>query len=202
MAPICTVKKEVVFASPGRNVAAHAHRHYVGRGVSMVEFRSETSTSDWGNTVRRRHSPDNGRTWSDWELVCQDHPRQGELVCDESEQDNCHDPVPGKVIQTRFQRIVRGDPTQTGLFHNGQKLFWDHVFYLRLADLRIRPGAASRLHSGSGRDRCQRVDQRQHPLHSAGLKRRTGSAGVPQQEVDDRVPGWRAELEPGYRPAL
>ena len=129
MAPICTIKKEVFSPSPGPNVAAHAHRHYIGRGLRMVEVRSQTSTSDWGNTVRRRYSPDNGRTWSDWETVYQEYPKQGELVCAESEQGNCYDPVAGKVIQTRFQRLVRGDPTKTGLFHNGQKLFWDHVFY-------------------------------------------------------------------------
>ena len=75
----------------------------------MVEVRSQTSTSDWGNTVRQRFSEDNGRTWSDWEMVWQEYPRQGELVREKSEPDNRYDPVSGRPIQTRFQRLVRGD---------------------------------------------------------------------------------------------
>ena len=129
MTSICRISKEVHAASPGRNVAAHAHRHYLGRGVRMVEVRSQTSTSDWGDSIRRRFSQDNGNTWSDWEMVWHEYPTQGELVREESEQDNRYDPVSGKVIQTRFQRLVRGDPTRTGLFADGKKLFWDHVFY-------------------------------------------------------------------------
>jgi hypothetical protein len=116
MPRICTIKKEVVAPSPGPNVAAHVHRHYLGHGVRMVEVRSQTSTSDWANTVRRRYSEDNGGTWGEWELVHQEYPRQGGLVREESEQDNRYDPVSGKVIQTRFQRLVHGDPTETGLF--------------------------------------------------------------------------------------
>ena len=167
MASICSISKEVYMPSPGPNVAAHAHRHYIGRGVRMVEVRSQTSTSDWGNTIRRRYSENNGATWSDWELVWKEYPTQGELVREESEQDNRYDPASGKVIQTRFQRLVRGDPTKTGLFADGKRLFWDHVFY-QLSDDDGRTWDAPRmLRFEAGGDFCEdRWDDDDYLVHN------------------------------------
>ena len=72
------VHKELYLASPEPHVAPIATMSYIGEGLRREETRSLIRSSDWADTVRRRESPDNGRSWTDWELVCREAPTQGE----------------------------------------------------------------------------------------------------------------------------
>ena len=134
MSATCEVIKELYLPSPAPNVAAHAHRRYLGAGLQMEEVQSQQSTSDWGHHVRRRVSQDNGRTWGDWEVVFEEHPTQGVFRRSESGQGVVYDQASGMLVQKVFQRIVEGDPAESGLFRDGGKLFWDHGFYRLSSD--------------------------------------------------------------------
>ena len=77
---VCKVTKEVYVPSPEPRVASSVSMTYIGRKLRREEVRSLVRSSDWSDTVRRRASEDNGRTWSEWELVYEEAPTQGQFT--------------------------------------------------------------------------------------------------------------------------
>ena len=132
-APICQVKKKVYVPSPEPRVGTSVSMTYIGRGLRREEVRSLVRSSDWSDTVRRRTSEDNGRNWSDWELVYKQAPTQGEFTQSGGESQRGtgpYDPVSGRLIKPVFQRIVKGDPkVAMKELWSGNRLFCDHGFY-------------------------------------------------------------------------
>lgn len=131
--PICRVKKEVYVPSPEPRVGTSVSMTYIGRGLRREEVRSLIRSSDWSDTVRRRNSEDNGRTWTDWEMVYEEAPTQGDFTQSGGESQRGtgpYDPVSDKLIKPVFQRIVKGDPkVAMKVLWSGQRLFSDHGFY-------------------------------------------------------------------------
>ena len=133
MAPICEVKKEIYVPSPEPGVGTSVSMKYIGRGPRREEVRSLIRSSDWSDTVRRRTSDDNGRTWSDWQLVYREAPSQGDFTKEggpDQRGTGPYDPMSGRLIKPVFQRIVKGDPkVAMKVLWSGKRLFCDHGFY-------------------------------------------------------------------------
>ena len=137
-APICQVKKEIYVPSPEPRVGTSVSMQYIGRGLQREEIRSLIRSSDWSDTVRRRTSKNNGRDWSDWELVYKQAPKQGEFTQSGGESQRGtgpYDPVSDRLIKSVFQRIIKGDP-QVAMkeLWSGNRLFCDHGFYQLSSD--------------------------------------------------------------------
>ena len=66
-APIAKVTKEVYMKAPGNGVGISVSPRYVGPGLELEEIAFDGLKNDTPVNVRRRRSPDNGRTWSAWE---------------------------------------------------------------------------------------------------------------------------------------
>jgi len=156
MAEICSVSKEVYVPSPEPHVAASVSMSYVGRGLRREETRSLVRSSDWRDTVRRRVSEDNGRSWSDWELVYEEAPVQGEYTQSGGASQRgtgVYDPVSGRLVKPVFQRVVRGDPRAAmKAIWSGERRFADHGFYQLSADDGRTWGAAEQLKYEDGPD--------------------------------------------------
>ena len=130
MPPICEVKREVYMRSPRPHVAIGVGAQYVGRGLRREERRSYTGSSDWSDTMCVRYSDDNGRTWSEWELVDREWPSQGNCTKEEGPSGSIHDPVSGRTVRAVFQRVLLGDPQQAlAEYWKGNVLFHDHGFW-------------------------------------------------------------------------
>jgi len=133
MARVCEVTREIYVPSPEPRVAPCVGMGYIGRGLRREEGRSLTRSSDWHDTVRRRTSEDNGRNWSEWELVYKHAPTQGNFTQSGGpSQDGTgpYDPVSGRLIKPVFQRVVKGDPyVAMKELWSGNRLFCDHGFY-------------------------------------------------------------------------
>ena len=131
MPAVCEVVRELYRPAPRAGVAAGAHRQYLGAGLRLLERWSDEASDDWATNVRQRVSEDNGRTWSDWETVYHEEPRQGEYGREQYPISNVPDPASGKVVQAVFQRIIKGDAeTAIASWWKGPELlFWDHAFY-------------------------------------------------------------------------
>ena len=136
--PMCEVKKEIYVPSPEKYVATSVSMTYIGRGLRREEVRRLVRSSDWSDTVRRRTSDNNGRDWSDWELVYDQAPTQGEFTQSGGQSQRGtgpYDPVSGCLIKPVFQRIVKGDPkVAMKELWSGNRLFCDHGFYQLSAD--------------------------------------------------------------------
>lgn len=136
--PICQVKKSIYVPSPEPRVGTSVTITYIGRALRREEVRSLIRSSDWSDTVRRRTSEDNGRNWSDWELVYQQAPTQGEFTKSGGESQRGtgpYDPVSGQLIKPVFQRIIKGDPdVAMKEVWSGNRLFCDHGFYQLSSD--------------------------------------------------------------------
>jgi hypothetical protein len=121
---------------------------YIGRKLRREEVRSLVRSSDWHDTVRRRLSEDNGRSWTDWEVVYDQAPTQGDFTQSGGESQRGtgpYDPVSGKLIKPVFQRIIQGDPrVAMKLIWSGKRLFCDHGFY-QLSDDDGRSWGKARL---------------------------------------------------------
>ena len=131
--PICQIKKELYVPSPEPRVGTRVSMTYIGRKLRREEVRSQIRSSDWEDTVRRRTSEDNGKNWSDWELVYKQAPTQGEFTKPRGGSHRGtgpYDPVSGRLIKPVFQRIFKGKP-EVALeeIWKGNRLFCDHGFY-------------------------------------------------------------------------
>lgn len=134
MAAICEVTKEIYAEPPAKNTGACVSMDYAGSGLRREEVRNNTGSSDWGDTIRRRYSEDNGRSWSDWEMLHEEWPSRGEWTKSRGENDSSigsqFDKSSGKLIKPVFQRILKGDPKEAmHKIWSGEKLFWDQGFY-------------------------------------------------------------------------
>jgi len=133
MPPICQIKKEIYIPSPEPRVGTSVGMTYIGRHLRREETRAQVRSSDWSDTVRRRTSDDNGRTWSDWELVYEQAPTQGEFTQSGGPSQRGtgpYDPISDRLIKPVFQRVVKGDPrVAMKELWSGNRLFCDHGFY-------------------------------------------------------------------------
>ena len=133
MNSICTIERELYIPSPGPCMATTASIQYIGQGLRREETRTNISSSDWHDTVRRRASEDNGRTWSEWKQIYKQAPEQGGFTQSGGPSQGGSgpvDPVSGMLIKTVFQRIIEGDPkVAMHVLWEGKRLFCDHGFY-------------------------------------------------------------------------
>jgi len=155
-APICEVRKEVYVPSPEPRVATSVSMTYIGRKLRREEVRALIRSSDWSDTVRRRMSENNGRKWSDWELVYKQAPTQGEFTQEGGSSQRGtgpYDLVSSRLIKPVFQRIVKGNP-QVAMkeLWSGNRLFCDHGFYQLSADDGRTWGKACQLKYENGPD--------------------------------------------------
>lgn len=130
---ICKIEKKIYASSPKPQIANMVSIKYIGRGVRREEIRSLMSSSDLHDTVRRRTSDDNGRTWSDWKMLHKEMPTQGDfskLHGPDQQGTGPYDPVSGRLIKPVFQRVIKGDPkVAMEVIWSGKRLFCDHGFY-------------------------------------------------------------------------
>lgn len=156
MAAACDVKKELYVPSTERGMGTSVSMSYIGTGLLREETRATVRSSDWSDTVRRRRSEDNGRTWSDWELVYEQAPEQDGFVQSGGPSQRGTgplDPVSGMLIKPVFQRIVKGDPkVAMSELWKGNRLFCDHGFYQLSADDGKSWGEARQLNYEEGPD--------------------------------------------------
>jgi len=135
---ICEVKREMYVASPEPRVGTSVGMGYVGRGMRREETRAQVRSSDWSDTVRRRRSDDNGRTWSDWELVYEEAPSQGGFTRSGGTSQRGtgpYDAASGRLIKPVFERVIQGDPKEAmSTVWQGDRRFCDHGFYQLSAD--------------------------------------------------------------------
>ena len=133
MKSICTIKRELYIPSPRQYMATTASMQYIGQGLRREETRANVSSSDWHDTLRRRTSEDNGRTWSEWKLIYKEAPEQGGFTQSGGPSQGGsgpYDPVSGMLIKPVFQRIIKGDSkVAMHMLWEGKRLFSDHGFY-------------------------------------------------------------------------
>jgi len=154
--PICKVKKEIYVPSPEPRVGTSVSMTYIGKGLRREEVRSLVRSSDWSDNVRRRSSEDNGRRWSNWEIVYKEAPTQGDFTQSGGESQRGtgpYDTVSGQLIKPVFQRIVKGDPkVAMKVLWEGNRLFCDHGFYQLSDDDGRTWGKAHQLNYEDGPD--------------------------------------------------
>ena len=156
MAAICEVHKELYVPSPEPRVGTSVSMGYIGRGLRRQETRAQVRSSDWSDTVRQRHSQDNGRTWSDWELVYDEAPTQGDWTQSggpEPGGTGPYDPVADRLVKPVFQRLLHGDPKEAmHVLWEGDRRFCDHGFYQLSADDGLTWGEGRMLRYEDGPD--------------------------------------------------
>ncbi|MHB0934978.1 MAG: hypothetical protein ACYDCO_05555 [Armatimonadota bacterium] len=71
---LITVRKELYAPAPDEHTSERRSQRYAnGVGLRRIEHRSLQRESDWSNADYERYSDDNGRTWSAWQDVHQQH---------------------------------------------------------------------------------------------------------------------------------
>lgn len=135
---ICMIEKNLHVPSPDPNTATTARVQYIGRGHLLCERRANVSSSDWSDTHRKRYSHDNGRTWTDWEVIYEKAPELKGFVQSggpSQEGSGPLDTVSGMMIKPVFQRVIKGDPREAmSVLWSGDRRFSDHGFYQLSAD--------------------------------------------------------------------
>jgi hypothetical protein len=130
---IWSVKKEVYASSPEPRTGISLSMNYIGRGLRREETRALIRSSDWTEKPRRRISEDNGRTWSEWEIIDEESKVQGDYTLSGGEDQGGtgpYDPVSRRLIKPVFQRIIKGIPrVAMREIWKGNRLFCDHGFY-------------------------------------------------------------------------
>jgi hypothetical protein len=130
---ICEVQKEIYVPSPESRVATSVSMTYIGEGLRLQETQSQVRSSDWSNHVRCRHSGDNGKSWSDWDLVYEEAPTQGEYTQSGGPGPGGTGPfdrTSGCLVKPVFQRVIKGSPeVAMSELWKGNRLFCDHGFY-------------------------------------------------------------------------
>ena len=138
MSKICNIRREIYIPSPQKHAATSGRYTYIGRGLRIEERRETITTGDWSEEPRKRYSEDNGRTWSDWELIYKNAPEQKGFVQSGGPSQNGsgpYDPVSGKLIKPVFQRLFKGDPLEAlEEMWGGERRFCDHGFYQLSSD--------------------------------------------------------------------
>jgi len=128
-----SVKKELYAPSPEPRTGISLSMKYIGNGLKMEEIRALIKSSDWVEQPRKRISVDNGRTWSDWEIIDEKSTVQGDYTQSGGESQDgtgSYDPVSKRLIKPVFQRIIKGKPeVAMSELWKGIRLFSDHGFY-------------------------------------------------------------------------
>ena len=153
---VCRVKKEVYVPYPKLRMAPVTDMYYIGNGMKREETRSFMQSSDWSESVQRRISEDNGRTWSDWTPLPKETQNKGEFTQSgyaTQSGTGSYDPVSGQLVKPVFQRIFQGVP-QVALreIWKGNRLFWDHGYYQLSGDNGKSWGEAFQLKYEDGAD--------------------------------------------------
>lgn len=122
-----TVKKELYIPWDKQAGTPVLQCRYLGHGLRRREIMAYQTSSDWTNRQSIRFSDDNGRTWSEWETVCSEWPRQGNYQMETLEFAVAYDPVARHFMRIDFQRICHGDGADV---MNNQRfktnVKWDH----------------------------------------------------------------------------
>ncbi|MCE5347932.1 MAG: glycoside hydrolase [Bacteroidales bacterium] len=153
---IWSVRKELYVPSPEPRVGISLSVNYVGKGLKREEIRAIIRSSDWTEKPHRRISPDNGRSWSDWEIIDEKTMVQGDCTMEGGENQRGtgpFDPVSKRVIKPVFQRIIKGKPeVAMSEIWKGNRLFCDHGFYQLSSDDGLSWGKAYMLKYEEGPD--------------------------------------------------
>jgi hypothetical protein len=151
-----SVRKEVYVSSPEPRTAISMTMNYIGNGFKREERRALIKSSDWTEKPRKRTSTDNGRTWSEWQVIDEQKKIQGDYTLSGGEDQGGtgpYDPVAGKLIKPVFQRIVKGNPqVAMSEIWKGNRLFSDHGFYQLSEDDGLTWGKAFMLKYEEGPD--------------------------------------------------
>jgi len=136
---ICTVDKYLYIPSPDSTRATSSSKQYIGEGLKIREVRTNVAVSDWSDTHRERFSYDNGRTWSQWQVIFDKAPEQnGFIQSGGPTQDGTGplDPTSGMLFKRVFQRILKGDDPGAAIASawSDNRRFTDHGFYQLSAD--------------------------------------------------------------------
>ncbi|HEY2974346.1 MAG TPA: sialidase family protein [Pyrinomonadaceae bacterium] len=128
--PIVTVVKEVYMKHPGRGVGISVSPRYVGPNRELEEIAFDGLKDDTPVGVRRRRSPDNGRTWSQWEplppMVLNENGTRVDWWMgggNGAGASNFYDPV-AKVSVSIWLRQTGYDPTGSSLKPIHNQLFY------------------------------------------------------------------------------
>lgn len=127
------VKKELYIKHPEDGVSVGVGVRYIGhRELCREESKSYERSSDWSDTLQRRISKDNGRTWSEWEMVLKEWPMQKGFSKTEalSPGVQCYDPKSGMTVGFAFQRILIGEGAEAiKKYFSGATTLFDHNFW-------------------------------------------------------------------------
>jgi hypothetical protein len=126
-----SVKKEIYIHWDSERGTPVMGCRYVGQGLRRCEIVSYQNSSDWSRKHKIRYSDDNARTWSDWEVLRDEWPRQGDYQMETIEFARTYDPVSNLFLRINFQRICHGDGAdvmQNQRFKTDVK--WDHNLWL------------------------------------------------------------------------
>jgi hypothetical protein len=105
---IATIQRQVYSPHSTERGAALISARYVGEGLRREEYLCFEGFSDWTTHRSRRVSDDNGRTWSEWQLLRSTWPTQRGFTKREEARAWCFDPRSGLCIDFVFQRILPG----------------------------------------------------------------------------------------------
>lgn len=111
---------------------------YVWGGSSLHRTESLTYEveSDYCISLARRRSDDNGETWSDFEVIALENPRQGGFELEQSWFAVCHDPLRNHDVRFDFQRLFVGTGSEAlNSQWQGEERIFDHGFYCLSKDL-------------------------------------------------------------------
>jgi len=198
MATFASVKREVYMEHSEETGAPCVHARYTGKGLRREEALSIETASDWTEGHRLRTSEDNGRTWSDWELLHEQWPMHDGFSKEEPVFAWCHDPVSDKVVKFIFQRLLIGEGAEAirKLFDTGEETMFDHNFWAVSDDNGITFGEPRQLRyeDGPGFDPDNWADEgylRTNNMYGgySAIPTRAGtiiypSAGVPMEIAD------------------
>jgi hypothetical protein len=140
--------------SDGRYGAAVAAIY--GRGGSS-QHRTERLTyeieSDYCESLTERHSQDNGGSFSEFELLSRQNPRQGGFELECCWFAVCYDRLRGHDVRFDFQRVFTGTgPEALAASWEGVESYFDHGFYCVSRDNGRTFGAQKLLRFEAGED--------------------------------------------------
>ena len=129
--PLATITRELYMPSPRAGQSYVIGNQYVGReGAERLQVRTLQVHDDVYQDATFRRSPDNGRTWSDFER----DPERDILVKDGYARNHyvfpgCYDPAAGRIVRMTLLRTHKGDPRVSGL-----STYWDHTLWQTSVD--------------------------------------------------------------------
>ena len=131
MTAIAIIKREVHVPHSDERGAPWLDARYLGAGLRREETVRYEVSSDWCEGHRVRTSEDNGRAWSDWELVRMVWPVKAGFSREEYPFAWCYDPASDRIIRFIFQRYLAGEGAEAlqRLWRTGEQTMFDHNFW-------------------------------------------------------------------------